>query len=125
MDKSSQHDTPTYEVSNLIDDYKKVFCNALILKCYSCYVNTFQLIRQSAMVTKRPATHVILDLIQRSNKCVPNCRKMESSIDDLRNDLQTFLTSYAQKISPSFINTASLTVPPSLMDELKAATERF
>ncbi|XP_073835994.1 uncharacterized protein [Musca autumnalis] len=104
--KSSQNEASTYEVSNLIDDYKK-------------------LIRQSAVVTKRPATNVILDLIQRSNQCVPNCKKLESGIDDLRNDLQKFLSSYGQKLPTSFINTATLTVPPSLMDELRAASESF
>ncbi|XP_023300459.2 interaptin [Lucilia cuprina] len=106
--KSSQtNGTTTYEVSNLIDDYKK-------------------LIQQSALVTKRPSTSAILDLIQRSNQCVPNLHKLETNVDGLRSELQNFLTSYNHKMSTnSLIAAASLNVPPSLMDELRAASEGF
>ncbi|XP_065359886.1 interaptin [Calliphora vicina] len=106
--KSSQTEgTTTYEVSNLIDDYKK-------------------LIQQSALVTKRPSTSAILDLIQRSNQCVPNFQKLETNVDGLRSELQNFLSSYNPKMpATSLIAAASLTVPPSLMDELRAASEGF
>ncbi|XP_037815846.1 trichohyalin [Lucilia sericata] len=102
--KSSQTNGTTYEVSNLIDDYKK-------------------LIQQSALVTKRPSTSAILDLIQRSNQCVPNLHKLETNVDGLRSELQNFLTS--KMPANSLIAAASLTVPPSLMDELRAASEGF
>ncbi|XP_013119198.2 interaptin [Stomoxys calcitrans] len=107
MGKSSQNDMSNYEVANLIDDYKK-------------------LIRQSALATKRPSNNTIHDLIQRSSKCVPNFKNLETNIGGLRCDLQNFLSMYAQKMpSSSLITAASLTVPPSLMDELRAASEGF
>lgn len=53
---------------------------------------------------------------------MPNLQKLETNVVELRSELQTFLTSYAQKMPvTSFISAASLTVPPSLMDELRVA----
>ncbi|TMW50673.1 hypothetical protein DOY81_004241 [Sarcophaga bullata] len=105
--KSTQSLANTYEVANLIDDYKK-------------------LIQQSAIVTKRPSTTAILDLIQRSNQCVPNLKPLETNVDGLRCELQNFLTSYNYKMpATSLVAAASLSVPPSLMDELRAASEGY
>ncbi|XP_075160345.1 uncharacterized protein LOC142233333 [Haematobia irritans] len=107
MGKSTQNEMSNYEVANLIDDYKK-------------------LIQQSALATKRPSNSTILDLIQRSNQCLPNLHNIETNIGNLRCDLQNFLSSYAQKMSSTpLITAASLNVPPSLMDELRAASEGF
>ncbi|XP_036326348.1 rootletin-like [Rhagoletis pomonella] len=100
---AQQRDEPAHEVANLIDDYKK-------------------LIQQSALATQRPKTSTILDLIQRSNQCVPNLNKLEASVDGLRSDLEHFLSAHAT-LNMSQIQSGNKLEGPSLMDELRAAAE--
>uniref|UniRef100_A0A1A9W4C2 Uncharacterized protein n=1 Tax=Glossina brevipalpis TaxID=37001 RepID=A0A1A9W4C2_9MUSC len=107
--KSVLLEEPVHEVANLIDDYKK-------------------LIQQSAASSKRPKTSTVLDLIARSNQYVPSLHKLEANFEELRHDLKQLLSLYN---NPHFIsdvtaiNVDSLNVPPSLMDELKAASDEF
>uniref|UniRef100_A0A0A1XPY3 Uncharacterized protein n=1 Tax=Zeugodacus cucurbitae TaxID=28588 RepID=A0A0A1XPY3_ZEUCU len=98
-------DEPAHEVANLIDDYKK-------------------LIQQSALATRRPKTSTILDLIQRSNQCVPNLHKLETTVGGLRSDLEHFVGAHTMNLR---LQTASANKldGPSLMDELRAATESY
>ncbi|XP_054732986.1 early endosome antigen 1 [Anastrepha obliqua] len=93
-----QRDEPAHEVANLIDDYKK-------------------LIQQSALATQRPKTNAILDLIQRSNQCVPNLYKLETTVEGLSSDLKRLLSAHALS--------ANKLEAPSLMDELRAAAESY
>ncbi|XP_036326356.1 interaptin [Rhagoletis pomonella] len=102
---AQQRDEPAHEVANLIDDYKK-------------------LIQQSALATQRPKTSTILDLIQRSNQCVPNLNKLEASVYGLRSDLEHFLSAHAT-LNMSQIQSGNKLEGPSLMDELRAAAESY
>lgn len=97
-------DEPAHEVANLIDDYKK-------------------LIQQSALATRRPKTSDILDLITRSNQCVPNLHKLESTVYGLRSDLEHFISSHTMNMRQNL--SANKLDGPSLMDELRAATEGY
>ncbi|XP_004518685.1 myosin-11 [Ceratitis capitata] len=98
-------DEPVHEVANLIDDYKK-------------------LIQQSALVTRRPKTSAILELIQRSNQCVPNLHKLETTVDGLRNDLDHFISAHTTSMRQQAAN-ANKFDGLSLMDELRAAAESY
>ncbi|XP_017462398.1 PREDICTED: uncharacterized protein LOC108355775 [Rhagoletis zephyria] len=102
---AQQRDEPAHEVANLMDDYKK-------------------LIQQSALATQRPKTSTILDLIQRSNQCVPNLNKLEASVYGLRSDLEHFLSAHAT-LNMSQIQSGNKLEGPSLMDELRAAAESY
>ncbi|XP_018785434.1 PREDICTED: putative leucine-rich repeat-containing protein DDB_G0290503 isoform X1 [Bactrocera latifrons] len=95
---------PAHEVANLIDDYKK-------------------LIQQSALATRRPKTSSILELIQRSNQCVPNLHKLDASVDGLRKDLAHFLSAHTRNMRA--VASAQKLDGPSLLDELRAATETY
>ncbi|XP_039967060.1 interaptin [Bactrocera neohumeralis] len=95
---------PAHEVANLIDDYKK-------------------LIQQSALATRRPKTSSILELIQRSNQCVPNLHKLDASVDGLRSDLAHFISAHTRNMRATA--SAQKLDGPSLLDELRAATESY
>ncbi|XP_011202951.2 putative leucine-rich repeat-containing protein DDB_G0290503 [Bactrocera dorsalis] len=95
---------PAHEVANLIDDYKK-------------------LIQQSALATRRSKTSSILELIQRSNQCVPNLHKLDASVDGLRSDLAHFLSAHTRHMRSAA--SAQKLDGPSLLDELRAATESY
>ncbi|XP_014097823.3 putative leucine-rich repeat-containing protein DDB_G0290503 [Bactrocera oleae] len=97
-------DEPAHEVANLIDDYKK-------------------LIQQSALATRRPKTSTILDLIQRSNQCVPNLHKLDATVDGLRSDLEHFISAHTRNMRQT--SSANKLDGPSLLDELRAATESY
>lgn len=67
-----------------------------------------------------------MDLIQRSNQCVPNLQKLDTNVEGLKSEIHNFISSYTHKVTSSnLITAASLSVPPSLMDELRAASEGF
>lgn len=82
-----------------------------------------QLIQQSALATRRPKTSTILDLIQRSNQCVPNLHKLDATVDGLRSDLEHFISAHTRNMRQT--SSANKLDGPSLLDELRAATESY
>ncbi|XP_037934825.1 interaptin-like [Teleopsis dalmanni] len=102
--KSARED-PVHEVPNLIDDYKK-------------------LIQQSALTTGRPKTSAVLDLIKRSNQCVPNLSKLETNIYELRDEFKEYIMNYTQHGGKSH-NFTIQKETPSLMEELLAAADNY
>ncbi|KAH8270263.1 hypothetical protein KR018_006353, partial [Drosophila ironensis] len=93
---------PAHEVSNLIDDYKK-------------------LVQQTAKETGRPRNSHILELMERSQRCQPSLCQLSEDLVACRSELEQL--SALVLLSPGREQRRPQ-VMPSLMEELRAVSEQ-